>query len=65
MAAVVLCGIRHPWALIALAAAPLAVTPVRLVRTRSDPPSLVAALVGTVRFQLVLAALLAAGLRLP
>ena len=54
----------HPWALIALAAAPLAVAPVRLVRTRSDPPSLVAALVGTVRFQLVLAALLAVGLRI-
>jgi 1,4-dihydroxy-2-naphthoate octaprenyltransferase len=60
--AVVGCGVLHPWSLIALAAAPLAVTPIRLVRTRSDPPSLVAALVGTVRFQLVLAALLAAGL---
>jgi 1,4-dihydroxy-2-naphthoate octaprenyltransferase len=55
-------GVQHPWALLALAAAPLAITPVRLVRTRSDPPSLVAALLGTVRYQLVLAALLAAGL---
>ena len=42
--AVVACAFWHPWALIALAAAPLAVTPDRLVRTRSDPPSLVAAL---------------------
>ncbi|MDQ1510749.1 MAG: 1,4-dihydroxy-2-naphthoate polyprenyltransferase [Actinomycetota bacterium] len=56
------CGVLHPWALLALAAAPLAITPIRLVRTRSDPPSLVAALVGTVRYQLALAALLAAGL---
>jgi 1,4-dihydroxy-2-naphthoate octaprenyltransferase len=60
--AVVGCGVLHPWALLGLAAAPLAITPIRLVRTRSDPPSLVAALVGTVRFQLALAALLAAGL---
>jgi 1,4-dihydroxy-2-naphthoate polyprenyltransferase len=58
------CGATHPWALIGLASAPLALTPARLVRTRSDPPSLVAALVGTVRFQLVLAALLAVGLRI-
>jgi hypothetical protein len=32
------------------------------MRTRTDPPSLVAALVGTARFQIVLAGLLAAGL---
>jgi 1,4-dihydroxy-2-naphthoate octaprenyltransferase len=64
LVAVVACGAWHPWALIALAAAPLALAPARLVRTRSDPPSLVAALVRTVRFQLVLAALLAVGLRL-
>ena len=62
LVAVVACGGLHPWALLGLVAAPLAVAPVRLVRTRSDPPSLVAALVGTVRFQLVLAGLLAAGL---
>lgn len=62
--AVVVCGVLHPWALLALVAAPLAIGPVRWVRTRSDPPSLIAALIGTVRFQLVLAALLAAGLRL-
>jgi 1,4-dihydroxy-2-naphthoate octaprenyltransferase len=62
LAAVVGGGVLHPWALLALAAAPLAIAPIRLVRTRSDPPSLVAALLGTVRFQLVLAVLLAAGL---
>jgi 1,4-dihydroxy-2-naphthoate octaprenyltransferase len=62
--AVVGCAIWHPWALLALLAAPLAIAPSRLVLTRSDPPSLVAALIRTVRFQLVLAALLAVGLRL-
>ena len=62
--AVVACGVLHPWSFIALAAAPLAVTPARLVRTRSDPPSLVAALIRTVRFQLALSVLLALGLRL-
>jgi 1,4-dihydroxy-2-naphthoate octaprenyltransferase len=64
IAAVVACGVRHPWALIALASAPLAIAPARIMRTKLDPPSLVAALVGTVRFQLVLAALLAVGLRI-
>ena len=58
------CAFWHPAALLALLAAPLAITPVRLVLTRSDPPSLVGALVRTVRYQLVLAALLAVGLRL-
>ena len=60
--AIVACGVLHPWAFLALAAAPLGITPVQLVRTRSEPPSLVAALLGTVRFQLALAALLAVGL---
>ena len=64
LAAVVGCGVWHPWALIGLAAAPLAVAPARLVRTRNDPPSLVAALIGTVRFQLVLAVLVTVGLRI-
>lgn len=64
LAAVVGCGVWHPWALIGLAAAPLALKPARLVLTRFDPPSLVGALVRTVRFQLVLAVLLAAGLRI-
>jgi 1,4-dihydroxy-2-naphthoate octaprenyltransferase len=62
--AVVGCAFWHPWALIGLAAAPLALQPAELVRNHSDPPSLVAALIGTVRFQLVLAVLLAVGLRL-
>ena len=60
--AVVAVGVLAPPALIALAAAPLAVPPVRLVSTRSDPPSLVAALVGTARLQLVVAVLLTVGL---
>jgi 1,4-dihydroxy-2-naphthoate octaprenyltransferase len=64
LVAVACCALWHPWALLALAAAPLAYAPARLVLTRSDPPSLVAALVRTVRFQLVLAVLLAVGLRL-
>jgi 1,4-dihydroxy-2-naphthoate polyprenyltransferase len=55
-------GVVYPPALIALAALPLAVQPVRLVMTRRDPPSLVAALVGTARLELVVAALLSLGL---
>jgi 1,4-dihydroxy-2-naphthoate polyprenyltransferase len=62
--AVVACGVLHPWALIALAATPLALGPARIVLVKVDPPSLVGALVRTVRFQLVLALLLAVGLRL-
>jgi 1,4-dihydroxy-2-naphthoate polyprenyltransferase len=53
-----------PGALLALAAAPLAVPPLRAVATRTDPPSLVKALIATGRLQLVLSALLAAGLAL-
>jgi 1,4-dihydroxy-2-naphthoate polyprenyltransferase len=55
-------GVLYPPALIALAALPLAVQPVRLVMTRRDPPSLVAALVGTARLELVVAVLMALGL---
>ena len=62
LVAVVACGVLEPPALIALVAAPLAVRPVQLVRNNHDAPSLVAALIGTVRFQLVLAVLLAVGL---
>ena len=52
-----------PRVLIALLAAPLAWRPLEIVRRPdADTPSLVAALVGTSRFQLVLAALLTAGL---
>jgi 1,4-dihydroxy-2-naphthoate octaprenyltransferase len=53
-----------PGALLALAAAPLAVPPLRIVATKSDPPSLVAALVATGRLQLVFSVLLALGLAL-
>ena len=60
--AVVAVGVLAPPALIGLAAVPLAVVPVRLVVTHTDPPSLVAALVGTARLQLVVAVLLTLGL---
>jgi 1,4-dihydroxy-2-naphthoate octaprenyltransferase len=62
MVAVVACGAFVPTALIAILALPLALMPVRAMLTRHDPPGLIAALVGTVRFQLVLALLLAVGL---
>jgi 1,4-dihydroxy-2-naphthoate octaprenyltransferase len=60
--AVVAIGVSWPWALLGLAAAPLALRPARLVLTRSDPPGLVAALIDTTRLQLVLGVLLAIGL---
>ena len=55
-------GVARPPALVALAAAPLALAPLRLVGQRRDAPGLIAALVGTARLQLVTCALLAAGL---
>ena len=62
-AAVVAVGASSSWwALLGLAAIPLAVRPVRLVLIATDPPSLVAALVGTARLELVVALLLAIGL---
>jgi 1,4-dihydroxy-2-naphthoate octaprenyltransferase len=62
LVAVIGAAVLAPWSLIALLAGPLAVPPIRLVRTRHDPPGLVAALLGTARFGLVLAILLAFGL---
>ncbi|HEY3833474.1 MAG TPA: 1,4-dihydroxy-2-naphthoate polyprenyltransferase [Acidimicrobiia bacterium] len=62
LVAVVAIGVRSPWALVALVAAPLAVRPVRIVWRAVDPPSLVRALVATVGFQLVVSLLLAGGL---
>jgi 1,4-dihydroxy-2-naphthoate octaprenyltransferase len=59
---VALIGIARPPALVALAAAPLAIVPVRLVRQRRDGPGLVAALAGTARLELAVSALLTAGL---
>jgi 1,4-dihydroxy-2-naphthoate octaprenyltransferase len=61
-AAVAAIGVFRPWALLALATVPLAARPGRLLLTRSDPPSLVAALVATARLQLVLAVVLSIGL---
>jgi 1,4-dihydroxy-2-naphthoate polyprenyltransferase len=60
--AAVVCGAFVPTALLAVLALPLAVAPVRAMLTRHDPPGLIAALIGTVRFQLVLSVLLAIGL---
>ncbi|HYY81604.1 MAG TPA: 1,4-dihydroxy-2-naphthoate polyprenyltransferase [Actinomycetes bacterium] len=60
--AAALLGVARPPVLLTLAALPLAVGPVRLVRTRSDGPGLVAALGGTARLHLVAGLLLAAGL---
>ena len=59
---VALIGLARPPALLALAALPLAVAPVRLVRHRQDGPGLVAALAGTARLQLAVCVLLSVGL---
>jgi 1,4-dihydroxy-2-naphthoate polyprenyltransferase len=59
--AVVLLGVARPAALAALAAVPLAVRPVRLVR-HGDGPALLAELAGLARLQLAVGVLLAAGL---
>jgi 1,4-dihydroxy-2-naphthoate polyprenyltransferase len=53
-----------PGALLALLAVPLFVPPLRIVSTRTDPPSLVRALIATGRLQLVFSVLLAVGLAL-
>lgn len=55
-------GAMHGRAFIGVTAGLFALGPLRIVRVRSDAPSLVRALVMTARFQLVLAALLAIGL---
>ena len=61
-AAVVAIGIAQPWALLGLLALPLAVSPARIVLTRSDPPSLVGVLVATSRLELMVAVLVSVGL---
>jgi 1,4-dihydroxy-2-naphthoate octaprenyltransferase len=61
-ALVAVIGAWRPAALVALAAIPLAVAPVRLVLRREDGPGLVAALAATARLQLGFCILLAAGL---
>jgi 1,4-dihydroxy-2-naphthoate octaprenyltransferase len=55
-------GITQPWALLGLLALPLAVTPVRTMFTRSDPPALISVLVATSRLEVVLAVLVSVGL---
>ncbi len=55
-------GALHSWAYLAIGAMAFALGPMRLVRERSDPPSLVRALVLTALFQMVLASLVAIGL---
>jgi 1,4-dihydroxy-2-naphthoate octaprenyltransferase len=62
LAGVAAVGVARPPALVALAATPLALAPLRLVAQRRDAPGLIAALVATARLQLVACALLAAGL---
>jgi len=62
LVAVLGCALFAWPALLGLLAIPFAIGPIRLVRTRHDPQSLVRALIGTVRFQLALAVLLAIGL---
>jgi len=60
--AAALLGLARPPALLALAALPLAVRPVRLVRDRTDGPGLVAALAAAARLQFTASVLLAVGL---
>ncbi|MGZ8751340.1 MAG: 1,4-dihydroxy-2-naphthoate octaprenyltransferase, partial [Acidimicrobiia bacterium] len=62
--AVIPIGIASPTAFLAFLAIPFALGPTRLVLQRFDPPSLVRALVGTVRLEVVVAVLLALGLAL-
>ena len=57
-----LLGLTRPPVLVTLAAVPLAVAPVRLVRTRDDGPGLIAALGATARLQLAVSLLLTVGL---
>jgi 1,4-dihydroxy-2-naphthoate octaprenyltransferase len=59
---VVAIGVTQPWALLGLAALPLAVEPVRIMRGRHDPPALVKALVETSRLEVIVAALVSVGL---
>ena len=54
-------GFRTWGPLVAVVALPLAVEPVRLIRSATDGPTLIKALVGTARLQLVFGILLAGG----
>jgi 1,4-dihydroxy-2-naphthoate octaprenyltransferase len=59
---VVVIGLSQPWALLGLLALPLAISPVRTILTRTDPPSLVAVLVATSKLEVVVAILVSVGL---
>jgi 1,4-dihydroxy-2-naphthoate octaprenyltransferase len=54
-------GLSERGAFLAFVAAPLAIVPVRLVLTRTDPPSLVRALIATARLEVVMAVLITLG----
>lgn len=62
LAAGIAAGFRTWGPLVTLVAAPLAPAPIQIVRTRTDGPGLIAALVGTARLQLVFGVLLAGGI---
>ena len=57
-------GVLPAWALLTLASAPLAVTPVRTIFTETGGPPLIGVLKATARLQLAFAALLAVGVLL-
>ena len=59
--AVIPIALDETTALLSLLAAPLAITPARIVLRSEIPPELVAALIGTVRFTIALALLLTVG----
>jgi len=54
--------IDAPWAFLGFGAVAFAIQPVHLVLSRDDPPGLVAGLIATVRFTMVLSALTALGI---
>jgi 1,4-dihydroxy-2-naphthoate octaprenyltransferase len=61
-ASVLIIGISQPWAWLGLLAVPVAVAPVRTMLTRSDPPSLIGALVATSKVEVIVAVLVSVGL---
>jgi 1,4-dihydroxy-2-naphthoate octaprenyltransferase len=60
--AIVVVGIRHPWCLLGLLSAPLAIGPIRQVLGGDKGPSLIKALGAIGRLEIVYAALITAGL---
>lgn len=62
--AVIAIGLRYPWALLGLLAAPLALGPIRSVLAGREPAALIRALVGVGRVELATAVLCAIGLYL-